>query len=293
MRLLILFVWCLLAVGCSGGPGGPGANVNATKNANSNSAKAGPVPVYGYEVVKSYPHDGNAFTQGLLFHNGFLYESTGQEGESTIRKVELETGKVLQKVDLPKTDFGEGLALHDGKLYNLIWRGGIARVYDVNDLKLLREFNYQGEGWGIASNGTNLFMTDSTHVVRVLDPETFRSTKMIAVMREDGKPLMNINELEFVKGELWANIWHSERPETLGKPNYIARIDPSTGKILGWIDLAGISPDDQAGRNSDGTAKDENTLNGIAYDAGADRIFVTGKKWKKVFEIKIAGPKPQ
>ncbi len=257
-----------------------------------NSAKPGPVPVYGYEVVKSYPHDPKAFTQGLLFHNGFLYESTGQEGESTVRKVEIETGKVLQKVDLPKDDFGEGLTLLDGKLYNLTWRTGICRVYDVNDFKLLREFTYQGEGWGITNDGTNLYMTDSTHVIRVLNPETFKSSKMIAVMREDGRPLMALNELEFVKGEIWANIWHSERPETLGKPNFIARIDPATGKVVGWIDLSGISPGDQdSGRNADGSYKDENTLNGIAYDPASDRLFVTGKKWKKLYEIRITGPK--
>jgi len=243
-----------------------------------------PLPVYGYEIVKAYPHDSGAFTQGLLFHNGFLYESTGKYGRSTIRKVELETGKVLQKIDLPKDDFGEGLTLLDGKLYNLTWKERICRVYDVNDLKLIREFTYQGQGWGITNDGTNLYMTDSTHVIRVLNPETFKSVKMLAVMRDDGKPLMKLNELEFVKGEIWANIWHSEQPETLGKPNYIARIDPASGRVTGWIDLDGISPDD--------TRRDvENSLNGIAYDPVSDRLFVTGKNWKKLYEIKITGPK--
>ncbi len=275
-----LFLFCLAALGCSGSV--TTTSNNAAKPANT--AKPGPVPVYGYEVVKSYPHDPDAFTQGLLFHNGFLYESTGQEGKSTVRKVEFDTGKVVQKVDLPKTDFGEGLTLFNGQLYNLTWRNGICRVYDVNDLKLIREFTYQGEGWGIANDGTNLYMTDSTHVIRVLNPETFRSSRMIAVMREDGRPMMNLNELEFVKGELWANIWHSERADILGKPNYIARIDPTNGKIVGWIDLDGISPED--------TKRDaENTLNGIAYDAASDRLFVTGKNWRKLYEIKITGPK--
>ncbi len=292
MRLLLISLSCLVALGCSAGPNSANTGVNAAKPANANSTRSASVPVYGYEIVKSYPHDPKAFTQGLLFHNGFLYESTGQEGESTVRKVEIETGKVLQKIDIPKDNFGEGLTLLDGKLYNLTWRDGICRVYDVNDLKLIREFSYQGEGWGITNDGTNLYMTDSTHVIRVLNPETFKSTRMMAVMREDGKPMMQLNELEFVKGEIWANIWHSQRPETLGKPNYIARIDPTSGKILGWIDLAGISPTDQGGgRNSDGSAQDENTLNGIAYDPATDRIFVTGKKWKKLYEIKITGPK--
>lgn len=279
MRFVALFLSCLIILGCSGT-----ASTTNSNNKAATPAKSGPVPVYGYEVVKSYPHDGEAFTQGLLFHNGFLYESTGQEGKSTVRKVEIETGKVVQKVDLPKTDFGEGLTLFNGKLYNLTWRNGICRVYDINDLKLIQEFSYQGEGWGIANDGTNLYMTDSTHVIRVLNPETFKSSKMIAVMRDDGRPQMNLNELEFVKGELWANIWHSERSDILGKPNYIARIDPTNGKIVGWIDLDGISPED--------TKRDaENTLNGIAYDAASDRLFVTGKNWKKLYEIKVTGPK--
>ena len=172
-------------------------------------------------------------------------------GESSLRKVEIETGKVLQRVDQPKDSFSEGITLFDGKIYQLSWQEGLCRVFDVNDFKLVKEFNYQGEGWGITTDGTNLFMTDGTHVMRVLNPETFRSVKMHAVMREDGKPLMKLNELEYVKGEIWANIWHSEDPEVLGKPNTIARIDPATGKLLGWINLDGISPDD----TRDGTRK--------------------------------------
>lgn len=277
MRFLALFLSCFIAFGCSGS-----ANTSNTKPANT--AKPGPPPVYGYEIVKSYPHDPQAFTQGLLFHDGFLYESTGEYGESTIRKVEIETGKVLQKIDLPKDNFGEGLTLLNGKLYNITWKDQICRVYNLDDLKLIREFSYTGEGWGLTNDGTNIYMTDSTHVIRVLNPETFKSSKMIAVMRDDGRPMMALNELEFVKGEIWANIWHSEKPETLGKANYIARINPETGKIVGWIDLDGLSPED--------TRRDtENVLNGIAYDAAGDRIFVTGKNWKKLYEIKITGPK--
>ena len=269
------------AIGCSGGANAPANNRSVT---NANSAKPAQLPVSGFEIVKTYPHDEKAFSQGLLFHNGFLYESTGQEGQSSIRKVEIETGKVLQKFDLPGDNFGEGIALHDGQIYQLTWRNRIGRVFDINDFKLIREFTYQGDGWGLTSDGTHLFMTDGTHVMRVMDPATFKSVRMIAVMREDGKPLMQINELEFVKGEIWANVWHSERPEILGKPNHIARIDPVSGKLLGWINLDGISPDDVK-RN------EENTLNGIAYDAAGDRIFVTGKNWKKLFEIKITPPK--
>lgn len=284
MRAFIISIFCLVTLACSGSANSGGTN-NA-KNGVTGPAKSSPVPVYGYEIVKTHPHDPDAFTQGLIFHDGFLYESTGQERKSAIRKIDIETGKVVQKVDLPADNFGEGITLLNGKIYSLTWQNRIARVYDINDFKLLKEFSYQGEGWGITNDGTDLYMTDSTHVIRVVDPETFRSKRMIAVMREDGRPLMNINELEFVKGEIWANIWHSERPETLGKPNYIARIDPASGKIVGWIDLDGISPDD--------TRRDsENTLNGIAYDPATERIWVTGKMWRKLYEIKLTGPKTQ
>lgn len=277
MRLLIVFFSVLAAAGCSGGASSPNPNIN------SSPAKRTPLPVYGYEVVKTYPHDPAAYTQGLLFHNGFLYEGTGQEGRSSLRKVEIETGKVLQKFDLPRESFGEGIALLGDKIYQLTWQEGVARVFNLEDFKLVREFSYQGEGWGITTDGTNLFMTDRTHIMRVLNPETFKSVRMLAVMREDGKPLMNINELEYVKGEIWSNIWHSEDPEVLGKPNHIARIDPATGKLLGWINLDGISPDDVK-------RSQENTLNGIAYDPASDRIFVTGKNWRKLFEIKLTPP---
>ncbi|MEO7658905.1 MAG: glutaminyl-peptide cyclotransferase, partial [Pyrinomonadaceae bacterium] len=216
---------------------------------------------------------------------------TGEYNHSSLRKVELETGKVLRKFDLPNDSFAEGVTLFDGKIYQLTWKEGLCRVFDLEDFKLIREFRYQGEGWGITTDGTNLFMTDRTHVMRVLNPETFKSVKMLAIMREDGKPLMQINELEYVKGEIWANIWHSEQQDILGKPNYIARIDPQNGKILGWIDLAGISPDDQPKGSNPYDPKAENTLNGIAYDPVSDRIFVTGKKWKKLHEIRITSPK--
>jgi glutaminyl-peptide cyclotransferase len=166
----------------------------------------------------------------------------------------------------------------------MTWKEGLVRVFDLNDFRLIRELTYQGEGWGLTTDGTHMFMTDGTHVMRVMDPATFKSVKMIAVMREDGKPLMQLNELEYVKGEIWANIWHSQKPEILGKPNHLARIDPATGKLLGWINLDGISPEDVK-------RSDENTLNGIAYDPQGDRIFVTGKNWRKLFEIKLTPPK--
>ncbi len=283
MRFLFTFIAISIALGCSAGANSPKTNVSPTP---SNANKPGTLPVYGYEIINTYPHDPRAFTEGLFYHNGFLYESTGEEGRSSLRKVEIETGKVVQKFDLPREDFGEGIALINGKIYMLTWRQQLGRVFDAESLKLIREFTYQGDGWGMTTDGTNLFLTQSTHIIKVMDPETSKTIKTIPVMREDGKPLMQINELEWIKGEIWANVWHSEEPEILGKPNYIARIDPNSGKLLGWINLEGISPDDV---NRDR----ENTLNGVAYDAEKDRIFVTGKNWRKLFEIKITPPKTQ
>ncbi|HQX55270.1 MAG TPA: glutaminyl-peptide cyclotransferase [Pyrinomonadaceae bacterium] len=288
MRFLFLIISVSLSLACGGAANTAKPNVNTNTNTKTVSTA---LPVYGYEIVKAYPHDPKAFTEGLFYYNGFLYESTGEERRSSIRKVELETGKIVQKFDLPPEDFGEGIVLLNGKIYMLTWRQGLGRVFDANDLKLLKEFSYSGEGWGMTTDGTDIFMTDSTHVMRVVDPETFKPKRMLSVMREDGKPLMQINELEYIKGEIWANVWHSEQSNILGKPNYIARIDPATGKLLGWIDLAGISPDDQPRSNDPYDPKAENTLNGIAYDAEKDRIFVTGKNWKKLYEIKITPPK--
>lgn len=288
MRLGILIFFIGLTLSCKTDKPVNQPNVNASNNsvvntskpANANTQTSGKVPVYTYEVVNTYKHDPKAFTEGLFFHNGFLYESTGQEGKSDLRKVELETGKVVQKFGLPKEDFGEGISMINDKIYQLTWQQGLCRVFDSNDFKLLKELHYSGEGWGMTTDGQNLFMTDRTHIIRVMDPETFQPIRTIPVFREDGKPMIQINELEYIKGEIWANVWHSEDPEILGKPNYIARIDPKTGALLGWIDLGGISPDDV-------NADPENTMNGIAYDAANDRIFVTGKDWKKLFEIKV------
>jgi glutaminyl-peptide cyclotransferase len=287
MRLFLLTILFASLAACGSAPNTK-PNTNAI-NTNANKAKqTGPAPVYGYEVVKAYPHDPKAFTEGLFFHDGYLYESTGQERHSTLRKVELETGKVVQQFELPPEDFGEGISMVNNQIYQLTWRQGLCRVFDGNDFKLIRELDYQGEGWGMTTDGQNLYMTDSTHIIRVMEPEKFKQVRTIPVFREDGRPLMQINELEWVKGEIWANIWHSEDADILGKPNYIVRIDPASGKILGWIDLGGISPDDQPKDSSNPyDPKAENTLNGIAYDEATDRIFVTGKNWKKLYEIKL------
>ena len=256
-------------------PAGP---VNPTPGeSTNNSSSTVPLPVAGFEVIKRYNHDSQAFTQGLFFHDGFLYESTGHYGSSTLRKVNIPDGKVVQKYDVPKDYFAEGIALVGDEIYQLTWQSGIGFVYSADDFKLLREFRYSGQGWGLTYDGTNLYHSDGTHVIRVVNPKTYQTLRTITVRNEDGKPLMKLNELEWVKGEIWANVWHSE---DIGRPNHIARIDPANGKLKGWINLAGISPED--------TKRDsENTMNGVAYDPAADRIFVTGKNWKNLYEIKL------
>lgn len=281
MRFFVFLVFAVFAVSCKTETTTNQTNVNNTvvninKNVNATNQTTDKVPVYTYEIVKTYKHDSQAFTQGLFFYNGFLYESTGQFGESELRKVELETGKVLQKIGLSKNSFGEGSTVLNDKIYQLTWQEGQGFVYDMN-FKLVGDFGYAGEGWGLTNDGKNPIMSDGTHILRVVEPDTFKTIRHIVVNNENGRPLMKLNELEFVKGEIWANVWHSEE---IGKPNHIARIDANSGKLLGWIDLQGISPDDVK-RDS------ENTLNGIAFDAATDRIFVTGKNWKNLFEIKI------
>ena len=283
MRFFLLILFTVFAISCKteNSVNRQNVNVNSTINtsntANSPGPTTGKIPVYTYEIVNTFKHDSKAFTQGLVFHNGFLYESTGQKGDSTVRKVEINSGRVLQNHDLSDAYFAEGMTILNDRIYQITWQENTAFVYDANDFKLLKELKYQGEGWGLTNDGTNLIMSDGTHVIRIVDPETFKTTRTLVVLDENGKPLLDLNELEYVKGEIWANIWHSEK---IGKPNYIARIDPNSGKLLGWINLQGISPDDVE-RDS------ENTLNGIAYDETGDRIFVTGKKWRNLYEIKL------
>lgn len=279
MRLYFFIFIAVVSFACNGTSGTAGNKVNNNTNVNMPNNAAN-LPVSGYEVVNNYNHDERAFTQGLVFHDGFLYESTGQKGESTLRKVELETGKVVQKKDVAKEYFAEGMTILGDKVYQITWEENTAFVYNLSDFSLIKTLRYSGEGWGLTNDSTNLIMSDGTHVIRFINPETFETLRTIVVLDEKGKPLMNINELEYVKGEIWANIWHSEQ---IKKPNHIARIDPASGKLLGWINLDKISPNDSE-RSS------ENTLNGIAYDPATDRIFVTGKNWRRLFEIKL---KPQ
>ena len=229
------------------------------------------VALYGVEVVHTYPHDPTAFTEGLFYLNGFLYESTGLEQHSSIRKVRVETGEVLQKVDIPPQYFGEGIVNWEGRLVSLTWRSQVGFVFDLATLKVQKEFHYQGEGWALTQNGQQLIMSDGTPELRFLNPKTLLETKRIQVTL-DGKPVNNVNELEWVKGEIYANIWET---------NLIVRIDPKDGHIVGVINLAGLLG------SSDQVSGPDSVLNGIAYDAKGDRLFVTGKNWPKLFEIRL------
>jgi glutamine cyclotransferase len=227
-------------------------------------------PVYGYSIVQTYPHDSSAFTEGLLYHEGSLYESTGLKGQSSIRKVNLETGKVEQRRDLPVDYFGEGIAIRRGHLVQLTYTTQLGFVYDLATFEPRSEFTYPGEGWALASDGQRLVMSDGTPELRFLDFETLRETRRLQVTA-DGVPVKNLNELEWVKGEIFANIWHSDR---------IARIDPATGRVTGWIDLSGLlAPSERT--------DPEAVLNGIAWDSAGDRLFVTGKRWPKLFQIRV------
>jgi glutamine cyclotransferase len=227
------------------------------------------LPLYGYRIVRVYPHDPDAFIQGLQYIDGVLYEGTGLHGRSSIRKVELETGKVLQKRDVSAEHFGEGITVWKSELIELTWQSHVAFVYDRATFAPRRTLSYPGEGWGLTHDGANLIMSDGTDELRVLDPASFAEKRRIKVTAA-GAPLKNLNELEFVKGEIFANIWQTD---------YIARIAPDTGKVTGYIDLRGLLTAAERARTD--------VLNGIAYDPAQDRLFVTGKLWPKVFEIKV------
>jgi glutaminyl-peptide cyclotransferase len=225
----------------------------------------------GYEIIKTYPHDGTAFTQGLIYVDGTLYESTGLNGQSSIRKVDLATGKVLQKQSVDPAHFAEGLTEWDGKLLQLTWQSGIGFIYDRATLRLKGTFTYSGEGWGLTHDGNRLILSDGSANLRFLNPDSFREIGRV-VVRDHGTPVQDLNELEFVRGEVYANVWHTNR---------IARISPATGEVLGWIDLTGLISRRLLPHS-------EAVLNGIAYDSANDRLFVTGKLWPRLFEIRVS-----
>ena len=234
------------------------------------------IPVWGYQVAKTYPHDPDAFTEGLFYQGGVLYESTGLEGRSSIRKVQLATGKVLRQRPIDSKYFGEGIVAWKGKLVELTWQSQIGFTYDLDTFKPRSSFTYKGEGWALTQDGRRLIMSDGTPQLRFLNPETLAETGRVTVTA-DGKPVININEVEYVKGEVLANIWQTA---------LIVKIDPKSGKVTGLIDLSPLLAAEQA------KGKPIDVLNGIAYDAARDRLFITGKLWPDLYEIKLTPPKP-
>ena len=235
----------------------------AQRNAERRSTELTAVP------IESYPHDPRAFTQGLVFHGGILYESTGQYGRSSIRRVDLETGQVLAARTLNQRLFGEGLAIHDDKLYQLTWKSGLAIVYDIESLDVIETLRYDGEGWGLTYDGESLILSDGTPELRFLDPATFEVRRRVRVMGANG-PVANINELEYVDGEIWANIWYED---------VLIRVDPRTGNVVGTVDLSSLYAVPERDR--------EQVANGIAYDAASSRLFLTGKYWPLLFEVDL------
>lgn len=237
----------------------------------SPQASANAPPEYTFVLVHVFPHDTGAYTQGFAYRDGFLYEGTGRNGHSSLRKVRLETGEVIQQVDLGPEFFGEGITLVKDKVLQLTWKSRTGFMYDLNSFHLLRKFSYPGEGWGLATNGREIFMSDGTSEIRVLDTETLQEKRRLKV-RDGLTRVDQLNELEFVEGQIFANVWHSNR---------IARISPQTGDVVGWIDLTGIlSPVYRL--------DSEAVLNGIAYDPIQKRLFVTGKLWPSVYEVRLA-----
>lgn len=230
----------------------------------------GPDGLCTYQVVNRYPHDPAAFTQGLAYADGYLYEGTGLRGESTLRRVELETGRVLQRIALDPEFFGEGIALLDDRIVQLTFTAGVGFVYQRESFALLDQFSYSGEGWGITHDGSRLIMSDGTAELRLLDPQNFGELDRIPVT-DNGSPVERLNELEYIQGEVFANVWQTDR---------IARISLETGEVHSWIDLTGLLGADRFEPGVD-------VLNGIAYDADGSRLFVTGKRWPWLFEIAL------
>ena len=230
-------------------------------------------PVQGYRIEAAYPHDAGAFTQGLFYLDGNLYESTGLHGRSTIRRVRIDDGAVLQSISLPREVFGEGIVNWGREIISITWQNGIGYRWDRASLRRIGEFRYPGEGWGLTQDGTHIIMSDGTPFLRFLDPATLREVRRIEVT-SGGWRVPRLNELEYVRGEIYANVWQTDR---------IARIDPATGQVRSWIDLSGLAAS-IPGR------QDDDVLNGIAFDEARDRLFVTGKNWPHLFEIELSAP---
>jgi glutamine cyclotransferase len=232
-------------------------------------------PVSSYKIVKQFPHSTDSYTEGFFYLDGLFYEGTGLKGNSAVLVIEPETGKVVQRRILPPEFFGEGIVDWGHDIYEWTWRSHICFVYDRFSLRPAGQFTYSGEGWGMTRTAKEIITSDGTATLRFRDPDTFKETRHI-VVKDGSDTVEQLNELEYVKGEIYANVWHSDR---------IARISPRDGHVIGWIDLTGLMP---AGRR----VSEESVLNGIAYDAQHDRLFVTGKQWPAVFQIKIVSTRP-
>jgi glutamine cyclotransferase len=265
--VVIAFAGCVCRIGAGTIPGGRRYfRARSVEAAGENSAT---IPVLGATVVKAYPHDAHAFTQGLEYFDGYLYESTGRSGQSTLRQNILETGAAVKRVSLPPQYFAEGLTIFHGKIYQLTWLSKIGFIYDVRTFSEIGDFHYQSEGWGLTHDDTSLILSDGTNKLQFIDPVSFEATRTLEVYAGN-EAVSNLNELEYIHGELFANVWHSTR---------VARINPKSGQVTAWIELAPI-----VARQSH---QQEDVLNGIAYDAKRDRLFVTGKDWAELLEIKI------
>lgn len=227
-------------------------------------------PDFPWRTVNTYPHDPEAYTQGLVYDRGFFYESTGLHGHSTLRRVVPETGKIVKSYSLPSSFFAEGITVFGDRIIQLTWRSGVGFVYDRESFALIRTFTYPTEGWGLAHDGRRLFMSDGSDALHLWDPGTFREISRVMV-RDGDRPVVGLNELEFVEGRIYANVWPTDR---------IAAIDPGTGRVAGWIDLGGIVTMEDRLRRAE-------VANGIAYDGAGKRLFVTGKRWSKLFEIQV------
>jgi glutamine cyclotransferase len=232
----------------------------------------GKVPTYTYAVVAAYPHDPKAFTEGLVYYNGSLYESTGLYGQSSLREVDLETGNVTKIIQLPNSIFGEGITIFNDEIIQLTWQSHIGFVYNLGNFSLQRTFTYYGEGWGLTTDGVHLIMSNGTSILTLLDPNTFQTEGYINVHDDEGQ-VTQLNELEYVNGLIYANVWGS---------NSIAQISPETGQIVGWIDLTGL-----LSQSPIKPTQPVDVLNGIAYDSANNRLFVTGKLWPAIFQIQL------
>lgn len=264
MRFLIA-VLMVLQVGALGA---------AAQDASPTAGTPASAPISSYRVVATYPHDPNAYTQGLVFIDGVLYEGTGQWGESELRQVDLDTGTVVQSHPLADAYFGEGIVVFDDRIYQITWKAGVAFVYDRETFEQIGTFAYEGEGWGLTTDGERLIMSDGSDRLTFRDPETFEATGTV-VVRAAGQPVTRLNELEYIDGEVWANVYQTD---------WIVRIDPESGDVVGWLDMRGLKPaDDPRWANVD-------VLNGIAWDADRGRLFITGKDWPELYEIELVPP---